>query len=132
MPAHCLGCADSPDGVTWTPHPANPLAVPADIPWGRNWQTPHVLLDEREQLYQLVREEVRAEIAAELREAHEAEQEERDALLNTAAKRLEEKVDDYLDSVGRNAVELSIATGFHGGEKPVYLGDEICKDAFGG
>lgn len=42
---HCLGYAESEDGLHWRPHPDNPIATPRDLPWGSNWQTPCVLYD---------------------------------------------------------------------------------------
>ncbi len=41
-----IGCADSPDGVNWTPYEKNPVLTAADLPWGGAWQTPHVLFDD--------------------------------------------------------------------------------------
>ena len=48
-----LGYAQSADGIHWTEHPQNPILTAADLPWGRAWQTPHVLFDADEQLYKM-------------------------------------------------------------------------------
>ena len=47
-----LGYAESPDGLTWTPHPDNPI-LSGGLPWGRAWQTPHVIFDSDENLYKM-------------------------------------------------------------------------------
>ena len=41
-----LGYAESTDGIEWIEHSNNPILTPADLPWGRTWQTPSVLFDE--------------------------------------------------------------------------------------
>ena len=50
---HCLGYAESKDGIYWVPYERNPIATPDDIPWGKNWQTPCVLFDEDENIYKM-------------------------------------------------------------------------------
>jgi hypothetical protein len=44
-PGMSVGYATSADGLQFTAHPDNPVLTPADLPWGRGWQTPHVLYD---------------------------------------------------------------------------------------
>lgn len=41
-----IGYAESDDGLTWRPHPNNPILIPSDIPFGGSWQTPFVMFDE--------------------------------------------------------------------------------------
>ncbi len=65
--------------------------------------------DERDALYQLVDSEIRAEITRELAAENERWREQAHAFLEQLASRLEEKVDDEMAAVSRNAVELSIA-----------------------
>jgi len=50
---HCLGCAESDDGLHWRLYEGNPIATPLDIPWGMNWQTPEVLFDEQAHVYHM-------------------------------------------------------------------------------
>ena len=48
-----LGYAESTDGIRWTEHPDNPILDAGDLPWGRSWQTPHVLFDAEENRYKM-------------------------------------------------------------------------------
>ena len=48
-----IGCADSPDGIHWTPDEHNPVLTSADLPWGGAWQTPHVLFDRNIGFYRM-------------------------------------------------------------------------------
>ena len=50
---HSLGHAESVDGRHWVPDPANPVLTPADLPFGKNWQTPCVRYDEARHLFQM-------------------------------------------------------------------------------
>lgn len=49
----CLGYAESADGLTWTPHAANPILTAADLPFGSSWGSPHVIHDEEEGLFRM-------------------------------------------------------------------------------
>lgn len=48
-----LGYAESADGVNWVEHSLNPILQAEDLPWGRAWQTPHVIFDSDENLYKM-------------------------------------------------------------------------------
>lgn len=48
-----LGYAESDDGLRWTEHPDNPILRADDLPWGKSWQTPHVLYDADEHCYKM-------------------------------------------------------------------------------
>jgi len=48
-----VGYAESHDGIRWVEHKENPLLTPADLPWGRSWQTPRVVSDGHAQLYRM-------------------------------------------------------------------------------
>ncbi|MBT4608534.1 MAG: hypothetical protein HOC05_00745 [Gemmatimonadetes bacterium] len=48
-----LGYAESEDGVNWVEHSQNPILRTGDLPWGRAWQTPHVLFDVEEDQYKM-------------------------------------------------------------------------------
>lgn len=48
-----LGYAESNDGLHWTEHAQNPILTDQDLPFGRAWQTPHVMFDPSLQLYRM-------------------------------------------------------------------------------
>lgn len=52
-PDKAFGYATSDDGITWTPHPDNPILAGKDIPYGPHLQTPCVLFDEEEQIFKM-------------------------------------------------------------------------------
>ena len=65
-------------------------------------------LPEREMLFQLVRDDLHKEIVAEVEARQSEQREEERAVTEALALRLEEKVDEELLSIARNALELSI------------------------
>ena len=82
-------------------------------------------LNERESLYHLVSEELRAEIRRELEDENAKRLAQGDSFAQTLAKRLDEKVDAELTNVSHQAVELAIAMA----EQIVRRSIELDRDA---